>query len=262
MAFNFTEQQKKRIYAQYRDKPKAVKWLMIYPEIANKFSTMMAMLKDSYVIEENEGEQLNVIGHVVGQNRQFQAPSVEVIVPTSDFCDPIPSDDFTSEAAQMAVYFVDEANQNQGGQCSPDSFPYTGQLSDIQYRQALKARIQKNASYATIDEIIEGVKLVLGEDTQVTLQDDLNMSFSISVSGVLTPEMEFALTTDLIVNRPQGVRFIGYTTNAPQFASKATVEAFPDSAQEFGQPLSKNIDVDDEDAKKAVYFTGALGGDS
>ncbi len=262
MAFDFIALQKQRIYSQYRDKLKAVKWFEINPTIGNKLSIAYQQITDSYVIDDNEGEQLDVVGRIVGQTRQFQATGFNVITPTSDFDKILDKDDYTSERAQDAMYCTKIEDSDQAPQFGPDTYPYAGQLNDIQYRQALKARIQKNASTATIDEIIEGVKLVLGESAQVALQDNLNMTFSIYIDAVLDERVRFALTTDLIVNRPQGVKFLGYITNSPQFVSIETVEAHPEEAELFGPLLNKTISNDDEQAKKAVYFIGALGGDT
>ena len=62
MAFDFLTLQKKRIYAQYKDKPNVVKWLSINPVIANQFAIMLEKLQNSYDIDLNEGVQLDVIG--------------------------------------------------------------------------------------------------------------------------------------------------------------------------------------------------------
>ncbi len=233
MAFNFIELQKRRIYSQYKAKPKAIEWFLIFPFLGNQAAGVMETLQNTYDIDVNEGKQLDVIGHLLDQNRQFVVQSLQVMVPVAQFSYVEP-DDFSSAAAQNAEYFGDEQ-----AQFSPDSYPYVGYLSDIQYRQALKSRIQKNSTEATIDDIIEGVKLVLGENVTITLQDYMDMSFSISLDGDIAEETEFAITTDLIVNRPQGVKFRGYTLNAPQFMLIDENDTNAEQAAFFGDELAQ-----------------------
>lgn len=225
MAFDFLELQKKRIYAQYKDKPNAVKWLSINPSIANQFAVMLEKLQNSYDIDLNEGVQLDVIGRLVGQNRNFRAESMIVFVPVAEF----------SSDANNAEEFGDES-----AQFSAPTEPFNGVLNDLQYRKALKTRINKNASSATIDEIVQSIKLVLDDDVKVFLHDGQNMSFSIDIEGNVSAESQLLLKSNLIVNRPQGVGFEGYTLNATQFSGDAT------SAPEFGDETTE--------------FVGSIGG--
>ena len=225
MAFDFLELQKKRIYAQYKDKLNAVKWLSINPTIANQFAIMLEKLQNSYNIDLNEGVQLDVIGRLVGQDRNFRAESMVVFVPVAEF----------SSNANNAKEFGDES-----AQFSAPTEPFAGVLNDLQYRKALKTRISKNASSATIDEIIQSIKLVLDDDVKVSLHDGQNMSFSIDIEGNVSAESQLLLKSNLIVNRPQGVGFQGYTLNTTQFSGDAT------SSPEFGD--------------ESTEFVGSIGG--
>lgn len=54
-----------RIYAQYKDKPKAVAWYNITPTLASQFETVYNNIRYTYSIDENTGNALDVIGNVV-----------------------------------------------------------------------------------------------------------------------------------------------------------------------------------------------------
>ena len=229
MAYDFIALQKTRIYSQYKDKPKAVKWLNIFPFFGNQFSTMLELLAGSYDVRTASGGQLDVVGRIVNQGRDFTADG-KVVVDVASFSH-VDETDFTSADALSAEYFGDT-----DAQFSPLTMPYDGFLPDNAYKQALQAKIQKNASHATIDEMIEAVKLVVGEDAKVTLTDNFNMSFSILVEGEVSEYTNFALTTDLITNRPQGVNFLGYVVNLIFFSKL------------------DNDDFDSDEAKNTYYF--------
>lgn len=58
-----------RVYAQYRDKPKAVAWYNIVPTLASQIETAFNDVRYSYDIDTNEGQALDVIGNIVDISR-------------------------------------------------------------------------------------------------------------------------------------------------------------------------------------------------
>lgn len=58
-----------RVYAQYRDKPKAVAWYNIVPTLASQIETAFNGVRYSYDIDANEGQALDVIGNIVDISR-------------------------------------------------------------------------------------------------------------------------------------------------------------------------------------------------
>lgn len=58
-----------RVYAQYRDKPKAVAWYNIVPTLASQIETAFNGIRYSYDIDTNEGQALDVIGNIVDISR-------------------------------------------------------------------------------------------------------------------------------------------------------------------------------------------------
>ena len=60
-----------RIYAQYRDKPKAVDWFAIARKLGGSIEDAAEAVRKSYDIDNVLGEQLNVIGRIVVAPRSF-----------------------------------------------------------------------------------------------------------------------------------------------------------------------------------------------
>ena len=259
MSFDFIELQKKRIYSQYANKPKALQWFNINPFFGNQFATLFEQIQHSYDIRKLSGERLDVVGRLVGQARDFTAENAKVVVPVA-YCSFVDKDDFTSLDALNAVYcehidkddFTSEQAIN-ADYCSPLTMPYEGFLPDNAYRQAIQAKIQKNASDVTIDECILAIQLVLPEGTQVTLNDNFDMSFSVMVLGELDEFSNFALTTDLVINRPQGVRFAGYIINVNFCGDQGTVTECP---------YIDGLNLQNEVPSDAAFCSGFSGGDA
>lgn len=62
-----------RVYAQYRDKPNLVAWLLINAAIANTFEAVLEKIAASYDIDNADTNQLDVIGRIVGIGRYYAA---------------------------------------------------------------------------------------------------------------------------------------------------------------------------------------------
>jgi len=179
-----------RIYAQYRNKPKTVQWLNITREMSEQFVTQFDEISKSYDIDSNKGEQLNVIGRVVVQDRDFIAN--------------IPLD----------VYQCNTVGDNECGdstvQCSATSIADDAELSDEYFRRILKAKIIKNNSQATIHDTLRAVQFIAPELLIVRLNDNEDMTFSIEFAGVADPITRSLLLNNNLVPRPSGVQFKGF----------------------------------------------------
>jgi hypothetical protein len=67
-----------RVYAQYRDKPKAVAWYSIVPSLAEQISDAFESVRTSWDISTGEQHQLDVIGRIVSM--QFPFSTVNDVV--------------------------------------------------------------------------------------------------------------------------------------------------------------------------------------
>ncbi len=208
-----------RIYAQYRDKPKAVAWYEIARKLGGSIEAAAQAVRKSYDIDTAVGEQLNVIGRIVVAPRSFVG-SIPMNPALFDLTD---GDEFGDDGAMFSALTIDQ----------------DGQLSDDLYRLVIKAKIIKNNGDATIENILDGMNFLLPRADVLRVTDGEDMSFSIEFYGQITNIERFALLNAGLVPKPQSVRFNG-------FLEGFEMVEFGDMDAEFG----------DEDAE-FIGFIGA-----
>lgn len=179
-----------RIYAQYRNKPKAVAWYAIARRLGGDISAAAEAVRKSYDIDNNVGEQLDVIGRIVVQSRSFLGN--EPLNPA--MCAEPDGAEFGDGSAM----------------CSALTIAQDGVLSDELYRLVIKAKIVKNNGDATIENILAGMNFLLPNAEVLRVTDGEDMSFSIEFFGEISNLERFALLSAGLVPNPQGVRFNGF----------------------------------------------------
>lgn len=126
-----------RIYAQYRDKPKAVAWYNIVPTQAAQMTSVLNDIRNTLDIDSNEGAQLDVIGRILDVTREYRKKFQEITPP----------------------FIVD------------------GEVDDEVYRLLLKSKILKNNSNATLDTIIDSIQFISdAENAKVLDHRDMSFS--------------------------------------------------------------------------------------
>ena len=206
-----------RIYAQYRDKPKAVDWYAIARKLGGSIEAAAQAVRKSYDIGTAVGEQLNVIGRIVVAPRSFVG-SMPMNPGLFDLTD---GDEFGDDEAMFSALTIDQ----------------DGQLSDELYRLVIRAKIVKNNGDATIENILDGMNFLLPNAEVLRVTDGEDMSFSIEFYGQITNLERFALLNAGLVPKPQAVKFNG-------FLEGFDMVEFGDIDAEFG----------DEDAEFAGYI--------
>lgn len=181
-----------RIYSQYRSSPKAVSWYKIARDQAVQINNASRHVRILYDIDQNLGSQLDVIGRIVVQPREFTG-SVSM---TPGWC---------AASSNAPAECGDD-----GDMCSALSVDQDSQMSDDLYRLAIKAKIIKNNSDATIDSILDGMNFLLPNASVLRVTDGEDMSFSIEFYGNITELERWALRNQSFVPKPQGVRFNGF----------------------------------------------------
>lgn len=209
-----------RIYAQYRNKPKAVAWYNITKQLAAELNSVARALRVMYNIDAATGDQLDILGRIV-------------VVPRS----------FTGNTNLNPGWFAELMNAP--AQCGDDSAMFSeltidqdAQMSDDLYRLVIKSKIVKNNSAATIEDILFGMNFLLPNANILRVTDNEDMSFSIEFYGNITELERWALLNSTLVPKPQGVRFNG-------FLEGYDYVEFGDDTKQFG----------DTDAQ----FTGFIG---
>lgn len=178
------EQAQSRVYAQYKNKPKAFEWIGINGDLGNEIETAYQDIVLSYIIDEANTAELDILGRIIVINRSFEAD--------------IDTHSYLFGAAQFG-----------SAQFRPVAGVTSQSLNNDVYKLLLKAKIAKNNSDATLDGIVEAIGFMV-ETTEIQIDDPENMSFSI-IFGSLTDLERFTLSTFSIVPEPQGVRFLGFT---------------------------------------------------
>ncbi|CAM0024348.1 structural protein [Vibrio phage 97E33-1] len=179
-----------KLYAQYRNKPKAIAWSNIPLDLTTQAKTVAEQVSNSYSIDDNSGVHLDVIGEVVARDRGF--------ISTLKFDVQELNDDGDFECGDEDV------------QMSPVSVANDSDLSNQHYRYLLKSKIVKNNSDATLDEILTAINLAIPDMNATRLIDGEDMTFSIEFYGSIDEIARDLLISGDLVPRPQGVEFRGF----------------------------------------------------
>jgi len=203
-----------RIYAQYRNKPKAVAWFDIARRLGGDLDAAAQAVRRSYDIDTAEGEALDVIGRIVVVPRSFLAdvPMSPGLFALTD------GDEFGDTEAMFSPLTI---NQDQ-------------ELADELYRIVIRAKTIKNTGDATIENILYGMNLLLPNAQVLRVADGENMTFSIEFYGEISSLERFALLNATLVPKPQGVEFSG-------FLEGLGISEFGDESAEFGRESAEFI---------------------
>lgn len=196
-----------RIYAQYRNKSKAVAWYRIARELGGNIEAAAEAVRKSYDLDTAQGEQLDVIGRIVVADRSFLG-AVELNPGVFDLTD---GSEFGDDSAMFSALTIDQ----------------DATLSDDLYRLVIRAKIVKNNGDATIENILAGMNFLLPGAEVLRVTDGEDMSFSIEFYGQITNLERYALLNAGLVPKPQGVRFNG-------FLEGYNLSEFGDIDAEFG----------------------------
>lgn len=184
-----------RIYAQYRTKPKAVQWYNITRELGESIYDTAQAVRRSYNIISGKGEQLDNIGRIVVIPREF---ILNVSVPVPQF-NPDGKNQFGETGSQFSSTKLVKGDSD---------------LANALYRLVILAKIIRNTTDATIENIVRGLNVMLGESDAVVLTDNEDMTFDLHFLRPLT-DVERSVIMQLdIIAKPAGVR-IGQITEAP-----------------------------------------------
>lgn len=196
-----------RIYAEYRNKPKAVAWYAITRTLGAEIDTAAQAVRRMYDIDGNEGAQLDIIGRVVVADRHYLS-TIQLSPGLFGLTD---GDSFGDTNAMFSEVSVGQDSQ----------------MSDEFFRLVIRAKILKNNSDASIESILDGVTFLIPGVNVVRVIDGEDMSFAIEFQGNITDLERYALLNAKLIPRPQGVMFNG-------FLDSYIPSEFGDADAEFG----------------------------
>jgi hypothetical protein len=177
-----------RIYGEYRGdtRPKALAWYEITRILGCQLAVSADDIRYSYDIDTATTYELDVIGRIVSISRGYE-----------------------SELQNEPTSFGVGQFGGQIDQFGAASIATNQDVNNQIYRMLIRAKITKNNSAATLDDIVTALNYIVPiPNTQVI--DGEDMTFSVSFGAPLNDLQRFVLDTFDIIPRPQGVRFSGY----------------------------------------------------
>lgn len=157
---DFVEIARSRITQQFFDKPLIDRTLQLLLFAQVELQNMLKDLMQLRSIDTATGEQLNVIGRIVGQDR---------VLLSSDLYE-----FFGFQGALKAGSFGTLEDDTIGAVWWSLGTPLGGniELTDDVYRLFIKAKILKNTTSSTSEEFIQGLNLLFGDSAVLAIEED------------------------------------------------------------------------------------------
>ena len=194
-----------RIYSQYRSKTKLVDWMNIARKLGGDIESAAQAVRSSYDIDSATGEQLDVLARIVVIDRGF----IENI--------PLDQHRFKPDS---------DTQTRMGGSATMSAKTASSDtlMSDGILRIAIRAKIAKNNGDATIPSILKQMMAIAPGIEYLSVIDNQNMTFAVEFSGEVDTLTRWALFNADLIQRPQGVQFLGVAeaTGVYRFAPTAT----------------------------------------
>jgi Protein of unknown function (DUF2612) len=181
-----------RVGMQYREAAKFHEHIKAILQPGAGLEAVLLDISRSFDIDWVTGVRLDIIGDVVGVSR---------FVP---FAIPAP---FFGFAGQAGALPYGEYGGGSGGWFREEHELATGSsvLEDPEYRLLVKAKIVKNHSRGTGEDVIAGL-VYLFPHVPIIVQDDGDMAFSVGIGRALTYSEKSLLVNLDILARPSTVR--------------------------------------------------------
>lgn len=197
---DFLEEARSRYTEQFKDKIIFDKYVQLLLSTKIELQQTLKDLMQKRSIETAEGVQLDIIGEIVGQPRELIDASLISF--------------FAFQGVIGAEGFGDTSNPTIGGNFYNFGDPTAGNviLNDEQYRLFIKAKIIRNSTAATPDQMIEFVSFLFGAPSAVIAEG--NAEFTILFGRPLTQfervMLNYVSTSQgfptRIIPKPAGVR--------------------------------------------------------
>lgn len=189
-----------RIATQYTESTRFIAYIRALMTQSDEIESLLYRLAEISDIDSAEGVNLDVIGSIVGISRKI--PNA-LLLQFFGF-DGFPGADRFGEEGVMGIgsRFREER----------ESTTATSFLADPEYRLLIRAKIVKNHSRGTIEDILNGLSYLFGinQNVRAVVVDNADMSISVALGRQLT-FVEQAVVKGLdILPRPAGVRIQQY----------------------------------------------------
>lgn len=186
-----------RFATQFRESTNLIAYTEALLSEADGLEQVFQDLLVKRFIDDAEGVQLDILGIIVGQTREFVDAELFKY--------------FGFAVNLSSQPFGSVGNPSLGGRFVAIGEPTTGirQLTDIEYRAFIRARITRNSTTSTPEEIISKLQFLFG--TILILFIDGDTQYEVSIGRKLTLNEKALLTNTNIVPKTAGVQAIYVT---------------------------------------------------
>ena len=190
MQINYSELSNSLIYSQYSKSINLKKWVNIIPKFYDDNNEALKIIIRMCYIDEREGEQLNIIGRIVGIERR-------PIINSGDI-------KFFGYAGtpftlgyNLAPYF--------GPGVQPDTIP----MPDSLFKTFIKSKVFKNTTSVTLDDIADAIDLIF-DFTGSYIVNKRDGSFEVVLTQEPDDNTKVLIDQYDIIPRVVGQRLDGY----------------------------------------------------
>ncbi len=222
----YLETARERVTQQFKEKPNIEKLLASWLAGSSEIQDVLSDIDDIKYIDRASGVQLDNIGEIVGQPR---------ILIDADL---IAFFGFQGNLASRSYGSLTDASK--GGRWKSLGESTTGNitLNDPEYRLFIRAKILRNKTIATTEDVIESIKFLFQADKVHLIEGENPASYRVAIGNLLSIQQKNLITysyqdgveRNLLV-KPAGVGFENFSEfNPEQFFAFQGV----DGAQGYG----------------------------
>lgn len=192
-----------RLATQFRESVNLIAYIQALLTEADNIESVIQDLCARYNIDTSSGVNLDIIGAIVGQSREF----VDAEIFDYFFLEDI---DSPGGGPANAKGFGDLNNPSAGGRFIGLGESTIGLrlLTDTEYRKYIRARIIRNNTDCTIESLIEAFKFLFNDDTLVTIVEG-STSYTVTIGRLLNADEKAILTNTDLIPKTAGVG-VGY----------------------------------------------------
>lgn len=181
-----------RLATQYRESVRLIAYIKSLLYEADTLERVFKDLLEKRWIETAEGVNLDILGSIVGQTREFIDAEIFEYFGFAD--NPIAQSFGTLSDPGIGGRFIEVGESTTGIRL----------LSDDEYRTFIKARIVRNATSSTPEEIIAQLRYLF-DSPLILIREGLEASYEISIGKRLTLNKKSIIEQTDIVPKTAGV---------------------------------------------------------
>jgi hypothetical protein len=195
-----------RVATQFSASTKFLLVVYVLTTLANEIEDLLLSLGNLADVDQMRGVNLDTIGEIVGVSRFISG-----VVTLSFF-------GFSEEADGTHLYYVtvfgEASDLSIGSRFYEEGEPYTATsiLSDPEYRMLIRAKIVRNSSRGTVEDMLAGLRYIFAIN-DVGVVDSGNMQCRLYVGRKLTATEQALIYQIDILPRPMGVTIAAIDTH-------------------------------------------------